>query len=228
VLLKDGSLFRGTIAELVKDDHVVIVTIVGDTRRFPTDEVQYAGRAEDMPAPTGSAAASKAGKPAPTEPAAPPSVTVRFEGAAKGTTSLHVWTYVPLRTAPRSPFQTDQSICVAPCETTLPAGTYRFGVSGDRGRVEHVPQMFELAGPVSLRGTYEDRRGARTFGWVLLGISAVAGTALAIAGQQNQDHAMQVGGIVGGLAGVGIGLAFGLAGDSAKLVTLSANSSDPE
>jgi len=154
-------------------------------------------------------------------------VTVRFEGTGERTTSLHVWTYIPLGTAPRSPFQLDQSICVAPCETTLPAGTYRFGIAGERGRVEHVPQMFELAGPMSLVGTYEDKRATRTFGWFFLGFSAVLGTVFAAVGESKQNQGLEIGGIVGGLAGIGIGLALGLQGDGAKLVTQSANSSEP-
>jgi hypothetical protein len=142
------------------------------------------------------------------------------------TTSLHVWTYIPLRTAPRSPFQIDQSICVAPCETTLPAGTYRFGVSGERGRVEHVPQMFELAGPMSLLGTYEDKRATRTFGWFFLGFSAVVGTVFAAVGESTQKQGLEIGGVIGGIVGMGIGLALGLQGDGAKLVTQSANSAE--
>jgi hypothetical protein len=224
VFLKDGSMFRGTIAELVRDDHVVIVTIIGDARRFPMAEVKYAGLVEAAQAPSECRAASQESRPVPIEPGAAPSVPVRFDTGGNGIASLHVWTYNPRSTTSRSPFQADQAICMAPCETTLPAGTYRFGVSGGPNLVEHVPQLFEVSGPMSLVGTYHDRRAIRISGWVLLGISAVVGTTLAVVGTTNQKSELQLAGAIGGLAGVGIGLALGLQPDGAKLVISAPNS----
>jgi hypothetical protein len=40
---KDGSLFRGTIVEMVVNDYVVIVTLTGESRRFALADVSYAG-----------------------------------------------------------------------------------------------------------------------------------------------------------------------------------------
>lgn len=223
VLLKDGSMFRGTIAELVTDDHVLLVTVVGEPRRFEMSQVAYAGRAEDMPPPAGTPA--RQSQPSATEAAPQQSVPVRFSTGAKQTTSLHVWSYIPAAAPPRSPFQTDQSICVAPCETTLPAGTYRFGVSGERGRVEHVSQVFEVrkGSPLSLVGTYNDRRAIRTAGWVLLGFSALAGIVLTVAGTNANNDSMQIAGLVGGVGGTAVGLVLGLQLDDAKLVSRSAD-----
>ncbi|HVU05042.1 MAG TPA: hypothetical protein VHE30_25005 [Polyangiaceae bacterium] len=49
VMLKDGGLLRGTIAELVPDKRVVIVLITGDKRTFSMKDVTYAGPAANAP-----------------------------------------------------------------------------------------------------------------------------------------------------------------------------------
>ena len=43
VLLKDGTLFRGTIMELIPGRTVRIVLATGETRVIPMDSVNYAG-----------------------------------------------------------------------------------------------------------------------------------------------------------------------------------------
>ena len=65
VKLRDGSMFRGTIAELVAHDHVDIVLSSGQTRRFPLADVTYAGPSV--------APASAPPSPPPPPPPPPPS-----------------------------------------------------------------------------------------------------------------------------------------------------------
>ncbi|HEY4103317.1 MAG TPA: hypothetical protein VGM44_05470, partial [Polyangiaceae bacterium] len=49
VRLKDGSMLRGTIAELKPNDFVTIVLITGETRKIPFANVDYAGSASGAP-----------------------------------------------------------------------------------------------------------------------------------------------------------------------------------
>lgn len=220
VQLKDGSLFRGTIAELVRGDHVVIVTISGEARRFPISEVAYAGRADERPSERSRSEPSEA--PPPDEP--PATAVVRFESSDEGKTILHVTSYISSSAPPVNSFQPDQAICVAPCVTKLPLGRYRFGVSQDRGHVERLPTVFHIAGPVSLRGIYEDRSELRGAGWGLLVVSSVVGTLLVALGRAKNKDDLALGGIIGGLTGVTVGLALGLQFDSAEVTaTRSAN-----
>lgn len=49
VRLVNGDVYRGTIAESVRDSHVIIVTAAGDKRRFEWAEVAFAGAAGQAP-----------------------------------------------------------------------------------------------------------------------------------------------------------------------------------
>jgi hypothetical protein len=59
VLLKNGDLFRGTIAQRLQS-HTMIVLVTGETKRFEASEVRYAGPAEQLPGPEDDAAAPPA------------------------------------------------------------------------------------------------------------------------------------------------------------------------
>jgi hypothetical protein len=48
VKLKSGGLLRGTIAELVPGEFVVIVLITGETRRIAASEFDYAGPEDQL------------------------------------------------------------------------------------------------------------------------------------------------------------------------------------
>jgi hypothetical protein len=89
--------------------------------------------------------------------------------------------------------------------------------------VERVPKAFEVHAPTSLNGTYSDKHGVRTGGWVLLAVSALAGTVLVVAGDSKHDERLQVAGGLAGAAGMLIGLVMGLQMDSAKLVPANPN-----
>jgi len=49
VVLKDGSLVRGTISELKKGEFVTIFLMTGETRTIPTAKVEYAGADSTVP-----------------------------------------------------------------------------------------------------------------------------------------------------------------------------------
>lgn len=49
VRLRNGGVLRGTIAELIPGDRVVIVTAAGDRRELPMSEVTYAGPVDGSP-----------------------------------------------------------------------------------------------------------------------------------------------------------------------------------
>jgi opacity protein-like surface antigen len=173
VRLRDGSMFRGTIQELVVGDHVDLQLHSGELRRIPMKDVAYAGPAARDPSA------------APAAPAAPPpsygplvtvdatSLRVHFEsadpnmafslrtGSATVAGSVGGRGYVGVATA-----YTD--LCGAPCDVTLPAGTYRLALSKDgRGPVE-AEEAAVLREPSTVQGTYIDHRGLRTAGWVSL------------------------------------------------------------
>src|SRR5207247_10124009 len=62
---KDGGMVRGTISELVRNDHVSISLVSGESRRFSMSDVVYAGPAAAMPATTMAGPAPRPIGPAP-------------------------------------------------------------------------------------------------------------------------------------------------------------------
>ena len=226
VRLKDGSLFRGTIAELVVGDHVIIVTLAGESRRFAMADVEYAGRAqslEEKKEPDPDEEEEEAAPP-PRRQRAPTSVKVSFQAKTKSTTTLHVVAYMPSSAAPEPEsvaFRPEQPLCAAPCETGLPVGKYRFGVGGESGHVERVPTIFEVTAPTALQGSYHDNHETRAAGWGILALSGLLGTTLVALGTVKEDKTMVIAGGLGGVVGMGFGLALGLQFDSAEVVTVS-------
>jgi hypothetical protein len=230
VKLKDGSIYRGTIVELVPGDHVDIVLPSGQTRRFPMSDVAYAGAAtphEDVPA----AAASP---PAPAPSAAgehAPKAELHLEANERDVQFLvrvgqgeasgfgYVWGgggFVSFVGHSRQ----YALICTAPCDGELPNGIHRLALSLRGGKAIEAEDPVELEGPATLRGTYECRAGTRAVGWVLFGLSLAAGTLIA-ATSVRTTYTCDVDGfcstdkrIVGAQlgAGVGIMLAGGIAG----------------
>jgi hypothetical protein len=64
-----------------------------------------------------------------------------------------------------------------------------------------------------MTGTYVDRRGARIVGWLLFGVSAAAGSAALVFG----NDAVQLAGGGSGAVGMIVGLVLGLSTDSASM-----------
>ena len=192
VKLKDGSIYRGTIVELVPGDHVDIVLPSGPTRRFQMSDVAYAGAAathEDVPAapspsapppvPTPSAAGERAPKAELHLEASEPDVQflVRVgQGEASG--FGYAWGgggFVSFVGHSRQ----YALICTAPCDGQLPNGIHRLALSLRGGKAIEAEDPVELRGPATLHGTYESHAGTRTLGWVIFGVSLAAGTLIA-------------------------------------------------
>src|SRR5688500_1003278 len=86
VVTTDGGMVRGSIAEAVSNDRVVIVTVTGETRTIPWNQVRYAGLAASyVPEPAPSPPAMTP-SPAPTTPRPRPAeASIRIETFEEGT-----------------------------------------------------------------------------------------------------------------------------------------------
>lgn len=172
VRLKDGSMFRGTISERVEGDYVEIVLVTGKTRRFTMDQVEFAGVAASVPAP----------KPEPTKTEAPagrkdvrPLVTIRGVEARVSLVAVepNVTFHRRAATAIAGSIAATgyDEICAAPCEATLPAGTYTLALSKDKDKPVETDAVRIPAGTARLEGKFESRAGLRT-GLILGGVAA--------------------------------------------------------
>jgi hypothetical protein len=128
--------------------------------------------------------------------ASAPEVTIHFESNRVGTRLLVQRPAGPIRVLIRdedaSPdryedaLQAYRSVCVAPCDGTLPLGEQRL-VLAPEGRGPVLPaSAASILGPVTVRGTYEDRRALRIAGWVVFGASVAAGTAMILAAVEHK------------------------------------------
>jgi hypothetical protein len=217
VKLKNGSLYRGTIVELVAGDHVDLRLPSGETKRWAMAEVSYAGGADRQPSTS-----------LPREQPAPrPLVTVEAEAAKihfesdTPETDLHIRTGDATVTGVgwggRGAFVYGavahgyEHICAAPCDATLPAGTHRLALSKN-GRAPVEPEeAVTIHGPSSVRGTYVDKSGTRIAGWVIIVTSFAAATGMLIGSfHTTQDCSLQsVTGTCNQVSSVDMGLAGG-------------------
>jgi hypothetical protein len=173
VVLKDGSRFRGTIAELIKDGPVTIVLLTGETRKLEAADIAFAGPAGAEPAP---ASAAPAAAPAP-PPSVEPPTTARSPDA-----------HAPVRvrfTANRADADVFtgvaatkfKKVCRAPCAHDFAPALYtlgvRFGAGEDgEGKVKPMgPIMFDQ--PTTVAFEYRSRRGLRGAGSLVLTLGAI-------------------------------------------------------
>jgi len=171
VKLKNGGLIRGKISELIPGDVVVIVTLTGDTRRFPMSEVEYAGpekSASPAAPPREKAAAKPAAPDEPEEAEGPGTVTVRLESVDEP-----IEFFGNLETEPK---ERADSLCKAPCDIPLAPGNYKFalGAPGSKDPTDATP-IVRLTGPATVRGKYRSRTGLRAAGGLTLFIGTIAG-----------------------------------------------------
>jgi hypothetical protein len=179
VKTKDGSIYRGTILELVAGDHVVLQTPSGETKRFPMSDVASVN--------TGVATSPVDTSATRTQTPAPPNgARVHFESATPGadlyirtgeaTVTGYAWGRYP--GVYSGVVQQYERVCASPCDTTLPAGPQRLALGYEgRGPVE-TGEAIAVEGPTSLKGTYVDRRGVRIGGWIVFGLSLAASTTM--------------------------------------------------
>ncbi len=100
---------------------------------------------------------------------------------AGGYTTFAAWTY-PVH------LHGYTSICEAPCDATLPAGTYAMAVSQRGGEPVEAKQVVEITGPSAVRGTYVSRSGIRIAGWIIGGVSFAAGMSMLVVGGLKSTH----------------------------------------
>jgi hypothetical protein len=228
VILKSGGIVRGAISELNPGLGVTIVTATGETQRIPIADVAYAGPADRAPP-----------SPARPEPASgwrPYGVSPGLAAPGQPTPFKFV-SYEPLTLQLKRP-DGFTPICTAPCETTLPAGTYQLGLSqgGEKPLVAKDP--IYLWGPSTIEGSVVSHKGQRIAGWTVFGTGLGIGGFMLIYGMTQSSSSCTVrpgstpgstsstcddgsGGdfqIVGGLlalVGVAVGVALALRSDEA-------------
>lgn len=152
VVLRDGTVVRGTLLESVPGDFVAIDT-EGGTRRFEAADVRYAGP--------------------PREPLRE-AVEIRFEGEpglqlfrAQERTTATAWTFDRER------------LCAAPCTFETAAGAYELGLARPNGAVVPAGPV-DLMETGTLTGLYIDRSALRIAGWTTMIVGALGGGAMMI------------------------------------------------
>lgn len=230
VRLKDGSLFRGTIIEMVSNDYVVIVTLTGESKRLALSDVSYAGPATKDPlvlgAPTDAEPDEEAGQVEDAEDEEGgdddgPRITVRLrksrlklESNPMGYSFLsREWQALSSLEGSVTRVETQGfvELCSTPCELRLSPGKHRFALSKPDGRPVVAPSVTIPPGASRLVGTYHDNSGARAIGIALTVLAPLAGTVM-VAASGGDEHGPDEGLLYGGLvtAGVGVGLGVGL------------------
>lgn len=204
VRMKDGGLLRGTIAESVPGGFVTIVLLTGETRKVAASEIDYAGPADAAPSPPkkqpanegeneSGADANRATQPR--DSGAPrPFVTVHAAEANISFRSTPNGHTLYRRDVTATAFGSNgvgvaaegfAEICTAPCDASLPAGTYTFGVSKPKGVAVKADQITLPAGSSQLHADYTDNSGLRIAGWVVMIGGVAVGSGLLLAGLES-------------------------------------------
>jgi hypothetical protein len=175
VLLNNGNLFRGTIAEKV-ESHTIIVLITGETRRFVASEIRYAGPAERLPE-AAAAPGSKGDEQKPVE-------ENEEQPSSKSSGREHQRVYftsnrpkVALMAKPEDA-KKFRLVCKAPCKRDLLEGPYVLAVKIDEDDQLVARRQFMLDFPTSVELNYRSRAGLRGGGGALTVISLIAGVAV--------------------------------------------------
>jgi hypothetical protein len=173
VKLKDGSVFRGTITELVAKDHVDLLMPSGQTRRFKLADVAYAGPVGRPPV----------GPPEPAPGVRADSVDVHVAsdqadvqllvrtGQAQGA----AWGY---RGSISIESREYGIVCTAPCDAQLPAGLQRLALSHHGGSAVEADDPVDLRPRSTLQAHYESRAGVRIAGYVIGTAGVITGVVL--------------------------------------------------
>jgi hypothetical protein len=229
VRLKDGGLLRGTISELRVGDSVTLLTVLGEVRKIPWQDVAYAGPASGLPPVSApAAAADTAGPPIVGAPAELATVTLRSdpEGLV-----FHRQSDLLVQGG-RGPQHIYEPICTAPCTIGLPPGWYQLSLSPPGALPRRTVPVMIPKGGSELHGYIESRSGVRIAGWTLVAAAVIASVALMATATETSQECMpaaygpplcqqvpgfNTGKIVGGMVtlavGVPIGILMGLAPD---------------
>jgi hypothetical protein len=224
VKLIDGSLFRGTLVEVVPNDHVTLLLPSGETRRFAWADVEHQGPVPTPPAAASPAPAPSSPPPSRPEPSEPePAITVKADKVDVHVASDQddvalLYRGGQAEFGARGTARHFQLICNAPCDAQLPVGVHRLALSHGGGRALETEHPVHLDEPSTLRVHYTSKKSTRILGWVVLGGSEAVGMAVLIAGlmQTTEDCSSGMclnmpspnGGLM--VAGVGVMIAGGL------------------
>ena len=116
-----------------------------------------------------------------------------------------------------------ESLCRAPCETTLPPGNHRLALAvGDNDPIP-APSI-DVLSPATLHGVYTDNTGIRIAGWTIFGVGVAAGLTVMLVplfddnllGSDELWIYLGVGGGIAILAAV-VGAPMGMVGDGAVI-----------
>jgi hypothetical protein len=196
VKLKNGGFVRGTIAELIPNGSVTIVTVTGETERFAMSEVDYAGPYSKpieasvvTPPPPEPVQKAPTPGPVPLSSSIPPTkaaedvVEVQFDSDPVGVTfyehsALNATIVAPGLLA----LMGYNVICTAPCKAELPAGTHALAMSyKESGPQEGTPVQLKK-GAAHLHGDLVSRSGTRAGGFVVGLTGVVSGMVLFVLG----------------------------------------------
>lgn len=220
VRLKDGSLYRGTIAAK-SPERVEIVLITGKVQSFEMSEVDYAGPAEAMPIAPQPKAEASAEPPAD----APVDASVKLQSNPSGLTFHRL-----IRTSEEDDEKEDEDpeerfeqICTAPCSTTLPPGTHVLAVSQEGDHPVGARRIAIPPGDSTLTADYKftshsDRRTAAML--IFIGGLAAGGAVLFHGQSVFADKPKQA------LVEAGVGLGIGVAGFAVALLVSAPDETD--
>lgn len=227
VRLKNGGMVRGTIAEYLPGEHVSIILMSGETKRFEAAEVAYAGSAASEPRPSSEPAHPGDMQDLTTSSEVQPLVTVRSNKArihlsAKGPEPL---TFYLLSGTASAGYGRGISadaftrICAAPCDANIAAGSYTLGLAPPDQAALRVKTMVDIHDGDELVGTYRSARGTRAAGWIIFAVSLIGGTGLMVASIEDDgaSPAFLAGSVIAGIGPL-VGLALAnFAKDSAYI-----------
>lgn len=178
VRLKDGTVLRGTISELVPGRYVEIVIASGRTRRIPMQRVAYAGPIANDPSMSAPPGAGPAPGAAVTMNAPPVRLQLtadkpgiefhRKVGMDQGYANYRGGMGRVSMLANRY-----QLICAAPCSVSVPAGTHTLALAKDGAPIAAEPVYVD--GDGKLQGEYTSYKGARIAGTVISVVGALVG-----------------------------------------------------
>lgn len=180
-------------------------------------EVTYAGPADKAPSSKPAEEKTESAPPAKQDERARPFITVHakearlaIQGAAPGLT-LHVRTGgAVVEHGPAVDATAYDTVCTAPCDASLPAGTYQFGISSASGAPVPVDEPVKITGSGTLKADYRSNAGKRAVGWVAVLGGAIGGGLLAGSGLcTGDDCSMDSTRVFGGFALLGGGLVLG-------------------
>lgn len=227
VVLREGKVYRGTIAEAVPNEHVVLVTLSGKILRFPMNEVSYYGPVR-KPAATTTAVAFTPDRQDPEHVVSQlgkknrlrlesPEENVDFHMLAATAKGSFDSGYGSGTAKVRS----YKHICTAPCEIELPTGKYKLALSKGDGLPIETKEPVDISRPSVLTGKLISRQDIRTMGWVLMGVGSALGLGM-MAGsiddsEDGLDDGLMIGGATIAVSSVLISLFLTMVDDEAEI-----------